>query len=139
MDLAWKKNIIDNRHLGVAQARRNLRTQLNVPRNKLPTESAVRRLIKKYEEEGTLPDRRCSYGPTPAGDDTEMIKKKKANVEKVKHAVEENPQASLSKISEATDVSKSVVWSILRHDLKLKAYKRVTAQKLEPVQWRRPC
>ena len=93
--------------------------------NGRPTESLLRRLVKKFEEHGTVNDLpKSGRGDKVTNEDTESV------LQAMNELKERGILPSTSNISKEVGRSRSCVWNILRKDLKFKAYKIQTGQKL---------
>ena len=86
----------------------------------VPHIRAFHRLIKKFENHGTV-----QHLPTPAGKRASVD-----DVEKVKRFFENSPEASIRSAVAELALSYGRIWRILKQDLKWKAYKPHLAQAL---------
>ena len=95
----------------------------------IPSRHQIRRIVKKFQQYGTVLDRRTDNTGRP------RAARSADNVEQVRQIVEETPRSSVRKVlqdvSNVTPVSKSSVHRILRFDLKYLPYKIQLLQHLK--------
>ena len=93
-------------------------------RNNVPTKATVYRIVREFEERGTVADR-PKLGPRRTVATPE-------NIAAVQESVAESPTTSIRHRSQELGISPSVLWRILHKDLHLFPYKIQLTQKLLP-------
>ena len=97
-------------------------------RNPPCTEGAIRKLIKKFENEYSISDMPRSGRPSASGDRESMVEETLQDIQNQNS----NQQCSVRQLSKATKIPKSSVHRILRQSLDLKPYKPSFVQELKP-------
>ena len=93
--------------------------------NNRPSRSTIERLVEKFEST-------CTVQNVPVS----VIQGSARSVENIaaaEAAVEESPNVSLTRRSQALDISVTSLWRILRKDLGLHPYKIKLTQQLKPL------
>lgn len=107
----------------VATTVRKLRTILG--HHHAPNESTVRRLIKKFEESGSVADNKSPGRPRSG--------RSEANVALVRDSVTVSPKKSYRRRAQEMHMSSATMQRILKKDLHLHAYKVQLTQELKPA------
>lgn len=109
-------------HRSIIQTQRAYRRHFNV-RNS-PSESMIRRLVTRFEEQGSVRDLPRSGRPHSVISE--------ANIQRVLESVEENPETSTRRRSAELQMSRRSLRRILKGNLHLFPYKVQLVQELKP-------
>ena len=94
-------------------------------RNNRPSRSTIERLVEKFESTGTVQN-----VPVPV---RQRSARSVENIAAAEASVEESPNVSLTRRSQALGISVTSLWRILRNDLGLHPYKIKLTQELKPL------
>lgn len=94
-------------------------------RHNRPNESTILRIVKKFEETGSVMDVKTPIRHRPS--------RSQENIDAVRESVEADPRMSIPRRSQELNIPKTTVWRILHKDLSLKAYKVQLTQELKPT------
>ena len=92
--------------------------------HKRPTESAIGKIVKKFEETGSVADVKTSSRA--------RLRRSDENIDAVRQSVAENPNTSIRHRAQELSISATTLHRILTKDLSLHAYKIQLTQELKP-------
>lgn len=121
-DIETKRNLIISLHL---EGKTNIQIRRQLPSHNL-TENFVYRTITRYKATGSVKKR---YG---GGRKATVVVRE--NIEKVRKRIQRNPARSARQIARDTNISEKSVRRILKNKLKVKPFKKFTAQDLSKKQ-----
>ena len=110
----------------VVTVQRNFVREFNCKHRKKPSRSVVVRLVKKFEQTGSVWDNRVAAGAKRTVRTKEVEKK-------ARKLVKENPRTTITLLAQRLGVSWSTTYRILTRDIRLFPYKVQVVQKLTSV------